>query len=140
MYDKLKVSATFSIAFLLSHPSFCLWAKSNNGITLKGFVGKQRYFFEYGEGIIRGLDREIFLNQLIKQLETSKSKIILGSSFVSRFQEDNNPIFNLPVNVGAYSGRISINHKNIFFNGEYATKINDPEGGLINNNYAKSIF
>ena len=37
---------------------------TNKGITLKGFVGQQRYFFEYGEGIVRGLDGEIFLNQL----------------------------------------------------------------------------
>ena len=109
---------------------------TNKGITLKGFVGQQRYFFEYGEGIVRGLDGEIFLNQLIKKLEKATSKIIIGGNFVSRFQEDNNPIFDLPVNVGAYSGRLSINHKNIFFNGEYAKKINDPEGGLINNNYA----
>ncbi len=109
---------------------------TSNGVTIKSFIGKQRYFFEHGEGIVRGVDGEIFLNQLINKLNDSKSKIIIGGSFVSRFQKDNNPIFNLPLNVGASSIRVSVNNKNIFFNSEYAAKINDPEGGLIDNNYA----
>ena len=35
------------------------------GIHLKGIVGKQRYYFNQGPGIVRGIDGEIALNELI---------------------------------------------------------------------------
>ncbi len=40
------------------------------GLSLKGFVGKQRFFFEHGPGIIRGIDAELNMNDLLfKKLE-----------------------------------------------------------------------
>ena len=97
------------------------------GVTLKGVIGKQRLFFTVGPGIVRGVDGEVNLNELLDTiLGSKKTKIILGGSFVSKFQpdEDNNLI--LPENVGCYGGRINIIREGFNFSSEYAYKINDP--------------
>ena len=106
------------------------------GLSLKGFVATQRLFWEQGPGIVRGFDAELNLNEAISSLENSKSNAIIGGSFVSRFQEDNNPVFNLPENVAAYSIRSTVNRGKISFNTEYAFKYNDPTGGITYNNFA----
>lgn len=96
------------------------------GIFLKGFIGKQRSFFDYGPGIVRGADGEINFNETFSFLKEKKTKFILGGSFVSKFQEDNDPIYNLPQNVAAYSGRINISRGGFSLGTEYAYKMNDP--------------
>jgi len=112
---------------------FRLIYRPAKGVTLKGIIGKQRLYFDKGEGIVRGLDGDVMLNQLIPSLEDKKTQITLGGSFVSKFQEDKSSIYNLPENVGATAGRIDLVHGNFTFNGEYAYKINDPsvENGFI---------
>jgi hypothetical protein len=106
------------------------------GLSLKGFVATQRLFWEQGPGIIRGIDAELNLNDALPSLENSKTNAILGGSFVSRFEEDNNPVYNLPENVAAYAVRTTINRGKISFNSEYAYKYNDPAGSVTYNNYA----
>ena len=106
------------------------------GLSLKGFVATQRLFWEQGPGIIRGVDADLNLNEAISSLESSKTNAIIGGSFVSRFQDDNNPIFNLPENVAAYAIRSTVNRGKISFNTEYAYKYNDPAGGITYNNFA----
>ncbi len=101
------------------------------GIYLKGLIGKQRFFFSQGEGIVRGFDGEINFNETFTCLAEKKTQVILGGSFVSKFQPDNDPLYVLPENVGCYGGRINISHGGINFNGEYAYKINDPSA--VNN-------
>lgn len=97
------------------------------GITLKGLVGKQRYFFSVGPGIVRGFDGEINLNEMLDSaLRNMKTKIIMGGSFVSKFQTDEDPYFNLPQNVGAYGGRLNVIREGFNFFGEYVYKENDP--------------
>ncbi len=98
----------------------------HKGITLKGVIGKQRYFFDYGDGIVRGADGEINLNETFVKLAEKKTQIILGGSFVSKYQADNDPIYILPENVGAMAGRLNIIRGKINFYSEYAYKINDP--------------
>ena len=106
------------------------------GLSLKGFVATQRLFWEQGPGIIRGFDADLNLNEAISSLESSKTNAIIGGSFVSRFQDDNNPVFNLPENVAAYAIRSTVNRGKISFNTEYAYKYNDPTGGITYNNFA----
>ncbi len=97
------------------------------GITLKGLMGKQRSFFTVGEGIVRGGDAEVNLNELFDSvLGKKKLRVILGSSFVSKYQADVDPNLVLPLNVGCYGGRVNIIREGFNFLGEYAYKINDP--------------
>ena len=95
-----------------------------SGIDLIGIIGKQKNYWEQGEGIIKGFDVNIFLNNYI--LQKSKTIISLGCSFVTKYQEDNDPVYILPENVGAWSGRATISNGNWNFEGEYSYKINDP--------------
>lgn len=106
------------------------------GMFLKGFVGKQRFFFEQGPGIIRGMDAELNFNELFPFLSESKTNLLFGGSFVSRFQEDEEPTYDLPENVAAYATRTAISRGKFTFNSEYAYKINDPKGGSSGSNFA----
>lgn len=103
---------------------------SNNGIYIKSFIGKQRAFFEYGPGIVRGIDGEIHLDEIIKPGKWGKTSVIVGGSFVSKYEADNNPTLQLPENVGASAGRINLIHGPFNIYAEYAYKINDP--ALVN--------
>jgi len=103
------------------------------GIYLKGFTGKQRSFFDHGPGIVRGIDGDFFINDIFSGLSENKSQIILGGSFVSKYQKDEDPIYNLPENVGAFAGRLSVVRGGFNLSGEYAYKIPDPssDNGFI---------
>jgi hypothetical protein len=96
------------------------------GIYLTGLTGKQRSFMTQGPGIVRGFDGEIQLNETFKKLAESKFNLSIGGSFVSRYQEDDDPALVLPENVGASAGRFQMSYLDFKLNGEYATKINDP--------------
>lgn len=97
------------------------------GVTLKGLVGKQRFFFTTGPGIVRGGDAEVNLNELFDSvLGKKKTKVILGGSFVSKYQTDLDPNLNLPENVATYGGRVNIIREGFNFSTEYAYKMNDP--------------
>ena len=97
------------------------------GIYLKTVYGKQRLFFEKGPGIVRGVDGEVVINELSDSLEMNmKTRIVLGGSFVSKFQEDDNQGLILPENVGSFAGRINIYRGGFSLFSEYVEKMNDP--------------
>lgn len=116
------------------------------GLYLKGFIGKQRSYFTTGPGIVRGIDGELNVNELVKSIADAKTKIIIGGSFVSKYQKDEDPSLKLPENVGAYAGRISLMHGGFSINGEYAYKYNDPSqvniiiDGKPNYKYGDAIY
>ncbi|MES2763295.1 MAG: DUF6029 family protein [Bacteroidota bacterium] len=98
-----------------------------NGITLKGLVGKQRTYFSLSPGVVRGIDGEVNIMDLFDSiLGQSKTKVILGGSFVSKYQQDQDPSLVLPENVGTSAGRFTVIRGGFNFNAEYAYKINDP--------------
>ncbi|MBL0037132.1 MAG: hypothetical protein IPP26_15570 [Flavobacteriales bacterium] len=108
--------------------------KPREGVYLKAFTGRQRFGFEdgynNGVGIVRGADAEISLTECLpgafpKWVEKGRN-LVLGGSFVSKFQEDKDPQRELPENVGAWAGRLNYttSHWNLYT--EYAYKINDP--------------
>ncbi|MEI6574877.1 MAG: DUF6029 family protein [Bacteroidota bacterium] len=102
------------------------------GIAIKGLVGNQRYYWTRTKGLVRGVDAEINFNDLIASFSGSKTHIIIGGSFVSKFQKDDpGSIYNLPQNVGASSARLDISRGKFRLSGEYADKINDPT--VLNN-------
>ncbi|MBP6427280.1 MAG: hypothetical protein KA430_06825 [Bacteroidia bacterium] len=96
------------------------------GLSIKGIVGVQRNFFTLGRGIVRGLDADWNLNETISKLKEKKTKFILGGSFVSKYEVDDNSDYILPENVAAGAGRLNIISGNWNFGGEYAFKANDP--------------
>lgn len=97
-----------------------------SGLYLKGFIGRQRSFFDYGPGIIRGFDAEIALNETFPKLRDRKTSYILGGSVVSKYQADQDPFYKLPENVAAFAGRFNVTKGGVNLIAEYAQKINDP--------------
>lgn len=105
------------------------------GLSLKGVWGKQRTFFTQAPAIVRGFDGEMNLNEFFgSKMDSCKTTFILGGSFVSKYQPDNDPTYVLPENVGISAGRINIIRDKINFLAEYAYKINDPSS-VNNYNY-----
>ncbi len=101
--------------------------KPVSGLYLKGFIARQRSFFAYGPGIVRGFDAELALNEAFAKLSERNTNITVGGSVVSKFQKDEDPLYRLPENVAAFSGRTTITRGKVALNGEYAYKINDPQ-------------
>lgn len=102
------------------------------GITLKALIGTQRFFWETGPGIVRGLDGDLFLNDIFKFSNLNMPSITIGGSFVSKYEPSaqiivgGDNILILPENVAAIAGRFNINHRGFILDGEYAYKYNDP--------------
>ncbi|MAB94997.1 MAG: hypothetical protein CMC98_02700 [Flavobacteriales bacterium] len=107
-----------------------------DGLYLKTFIGKSRTYFTYSDGIFRGADAELNINEILNS--ELKTKFIFGGSFVSRYQQRDNLIFQIPQNVSAYASRINLMHGKWSYFGEYAYKINDPANVLSQSqmNYA----
>ncbi|MCD4791693.1 MAG: DUF6029 family protein [Bacteroidales bacterium] len=103
------------------------------GIKLAGVIGKQRLYWEHGSGIVKGIDGEFSFNETFKKLSESKTRFLIGGSFVSKYQENLDPIYNFPENVGAFAGRFNLSRNGFILSSEYAFKINDPssDNGLI---------
>jgi len=115
-----------------------------NGVTFKGVVGKQRTYFSLSPGVVRGIDAEVNFTQLLNdrrspntESDTSavdstklkrplKTQVILGGSFVSKYQVDQDPLLVLPENVGCSAARLNIIRGGFNFYAEGAYKINDP--------------
>lgn len=96
------------------------------GVQIKAFVGKQRFYWDKSPATVRGLDAEIFLNELFTPLELSPTKIVIGLAGVSKYQVDDSPTLKLPENVAAFSGRTKITRNAFSLDAEYAMKANDP--------------
>ena len=101
-----------------------------NGVILKGIIGKQRSFWSEGNGIVRGLDAEFNINEMLSA-NNSKLTTIIGGSIVSKYEQDNNPTYNLPENVAAFAGRLMMNYSKFHFEGEYDYKYNDPYPSVL---------
>ncbi len=102
------------------------------GVSVKGIIGKQRRFFELSDGLLRGGDAEIALNELLPLWQEKPTRLTLGASFMNRFLEDDDARLILPENVSAVSGRARLNTGKLNLEAEYAYKINDP---FQQNNY-----
>ncbi len=101
--------------------------RPKQGITLKGLIGNQRNLMTKGPGLVRGFDAEVSFNLLFASLSGNKNKIIFGGSLVSKYQEGRfDPLYNLPENVAAVSGRLNYTRGAFNLNSELAYKVNDP--------------
>ncbi len=102
------------------------------GVTLKALIGQQRCFWET-KGLVRGADAEISLNDIVPQWAEAKTRLTLGGSFVSKYEQDETIMssvsgykLNLPENVGAGSLRMDLTHGGFALQAEYARKGQDP--------------
>lgn len=115
-----------------------------SGITLKGIWGYQRNYWEQfkdnNRGIVKGGDIDFYLNDMFKSLQSAKTKLTFGASFVSDYQKGKSftkpldtsiYVFQLPENVSNIGGRVNLNIGGFNFYTEYAHKINDPSA--VNN-------
>ncbi len=120
------------------------------GVYLTGIIGRQRYAFFKSDkgfsqvenrGLVRGANLEFSINDAFKGLNDKKTKVLLGYSFVSKYQKDQKQLIKLndttysleiPKNVVAMSGRLNITHYPFSLSSEYAYKFNDPSA---ENNY-----
>lgn len=104
--------------------------KPYKGVYLKAFAGRQRFAFTNGftkgPGLVRGLDMELSLNELLDSLFQGGNNLVIGGSFVSKYQEDRDPLLTLPENVGAWALRANYTTPKWNLYAEYAYKINDP--------------
>lgn len=103
--------------------------RPKKGLTLTGLLGLQRSFWTRSQGSVRAADLDVNLNYLIPSLAKSEHKFLLGASVVSRYQKDNDPVYNLPENVGAASARFAYNYKRFHFDTEVSYKSQDPGAG-----------
>ncbi len=129
------------------------------GVTVKALAGKQRYYWQWGDGLVRGADAEIDLNSLIRPMSDSKLHVVLGAGFVSKYENDESipsaadPEYrlNLPLNVGAGAVRMDMNYGHWSLQTEYARKGQDPsvmngyiyrpgEALMLNLTYSKRGF
>lgn len=116
------------------------------GATVKAIYGHQRLAFDSrlinSESLVRGLDGEFHLNDLVGSIQnalgdsaskfaSSKLKVIVGGSFVSKYEdggilEVDTLLLALPKNIAISSGRVNIFYGPFSLYGEYAVKVNDP--------------
>jgi hypothetical protein len=109
------------------------------GVTFTGVLGVQRNYWipwtNNNRGIVKGIDADFYLNDLIKSMSASKWQLSFGGNFVSDYQkgkEKDLPIdtllykLSMPENVACYSGRINLTYSGFNLYSEYAYKINDP--------------
>ena len=120
------------------------------GIYLTGLMGQQKSYWEYSESVVRGFNADIALNESL--LKNWQSIINVGASFVTKKEiNDDEPLYKLPENVGAFNSRVNITKGNTTLNLDYAYKINDPSadnntiyqnghGLILNGNYSKKGF
>ncbi|MFM7774328.1 MAG: DUF6029 family protein [Candidatus Kapaibacterium sp.] len=105
------------------------------GITFTGLAGRQRSFFSLGPGLVRGADMDCSLNDMTLFGDGwlgDDIRATIGASFISKYQPANDPLLNLPENVGAWAVRGSITGGPFLLSAEFAHKINDPS--LTNEN------
>ena len=114
---------------------FRLILRPANGVAIKSLVGKQRFDFDSrlinSPGIIRAFDGEINLNDAFERWATAGTRVTLGASFVSRFQEGSTIskdtlVLQLPQNVGCWGYRAQVQKGGFQFMGSMSAKSTIP--------------
>lgn len=116
------------------------------GVNLKLLGGQQRRYWHHNDSWVYGGDLELSIDQWSKRMRESNTYLMLGASFISKNEGDENilkfqptgefdefdtPILgayrlNLPKNVGAFDVRAQLQKGNYNFLAEYARKGQDP--------------
>ncbi|WP_282015659.1 DUF6029 family protein [Marinifilum flexuosum] len=97
--------------------------KPTDYISLKAVYGKQRKYFDTGDGRIRGIDGEINVLDALKA--SSNSTFLLGVGYLNRYQDYTGPIEDYPSSVDAWSARMDFSTGRSAFQFEYVRKGED---------------
>ena len=106
--------------------------KPTKGVTIKALSGKQRRYWSWNKSLVSGADAEVSLNEWIPSLEKSGTGLILGASWVNKYEEqedifvDATHKLNLPEFVNAWDVRATLNKGPWSLLAEYAQKTQDP--------------
>ena len=101
------------------------------GVDLTGVYGKQRKFFEPGNGTVRGIDGNIHINKIFNW--ENSPFVGVGISAVSKYELYTGPNDDINENVNAYSARASLVGSKMSFDAEYVQKDIDPsESNALN--------
>ena len=131
----LRTYEEWGLGFDNSIDGFRAKVRPYKGFEVTGLIGRQRNAFSnavenLSDGLVRGFDANWSINETFDSLDT-KTRIRVGGSFVSRYQQDLDPIQNYPENVAAWSARANINRSGFNLYAEVAGKVNDPS--TVNN-------
>jgi len=97
--------------------------KPTNYISLKAVYGKQRKYFDTGEGKIRGIDGEL---NVLEGLEIEGNSIlIVGGGYINRYQDYTGPVEDFPSSVNAWSARVDFSSGKSALQIEYVNKGED---------------
>jgi len=104
------------------------------GLTLKALTGWQRHYWTYDGGQVTGVDGEVNLDEWIPALQQHDWRIMLGGSWVNRYEKDEvvdanaagTQRLHLPKYVNAWDVRLNLNKGPWGALLEYAQKSQDP--------------
>jgi hypothetical protein len=102
------------------------------GLYFKGLIANQRFYWQKSTGYVRAFDAEWSMNEFIQSLESSKLRLNVGGSFVSKFETGPSTNLDVPQNVASWAARSQLNYEGFSVLGEYVFKFNDPNN---DNNY-----
>lgn len=107
--------------------------KPTDGVTVKLLSGKQRRYWNWNKSLVSGADVEVSLDEWIPSLKKSNTRLMIGGSWVNRYENNEEEIFvdpfhkvNFPKYVNAWDVRVSLNNGPWSVLAEYAQKGDDP--------------
>jgi hypothetical protein len=102
------------------------------GLEMTGLVGKNRLYFNLGQGIVRGFNVDANIGDMFTDFLPEDMVLKFGASAVSKFENPSSATLNLPGNVLATAARVNFIYDAFSLESEFAYKINDPTD--FNNN------
>ena len=107
--------------------------KPVKGVTLKALSGVQRRYWDWNKSLVSGADAEVSLDEFIPSLQQSGTGIMLGGSWVNKYEKSDEQIYITPVYrlrfpkfVNAWDVRAAFNRGPWNVLCEYAQKEADP--------------
>ena len=103
-----------------------------DGVRLKGLYGKQRTYWDWADNYIGGADLELSVDQWVKAMQQSNTRLTLGASWVNKEEQDERidvdatHRLNLPRFVNAWDVRANLHVGHWGVLAEYARKSEDP--------------
>jgi hypothetical protein len=102
-------------------------------LNMKVVYGRQRKYFEYSEGIIRGGDITMNWNKLNEKTSSGNNNFTTGLSVISRYQPYSGADPKIKPTADAWAARFDFTGSSFFINGEYVSKSSDAH-------FANSFF